>query len=241
MKETETGFGWALRFIRCTSVVAIMLAIGCGKDGNQIKCEKDMESVPPKEVSFRIAVEALTGNLLGNENVVRRSAYRLCCDIREEPDLNFRMRLIAIYTNVIPDAIGGISHDWFKDDKGLNKVDVRLRNSWHLIEWGTAALFDLEPGSAKGWNYLIAGVSQWRDALTTIDKSMHQEEVKPLWYNRLQAFKRHLASMYESKFWGLGKTYWSLRRKMTQQQRQEIRERTKGVLGELPSEMMKDE
>ena len=88
---------------------------------------------------------------------------------------------------------------------------------------------------------MIAGVSQWRDAMATIDKLMLNEEVKPQWRNRLQAFKRHLASMYESKFWGLGKTYWSLRSKMTQQQRQEIREMTKRLLGGLPSEMEKDE
>lgn len=240
MEKIAAGFDVAVRFIRCTSLVAIMLVAGCGKDDNQIKCEKSMEYVPPKEVSFRIAVEALTGNLLENENMFRRSAYRLCCDIREEPDMNVRMRLIAIYTNAIPDVLGGMSCDCFKDDEDLNKVEVRLRNSWHLIEWSTAALLDLEPGSAKGWNYLIAGISQWRDALATIGKSMHQGEIKQQWRNRLQAFKRHLASMYESKFWGLGKTYWSLRRKMTKQQRQEIQEMTKSVLGELPSEMMKD-
>ena len=36
MKEATIGFGMALRFIRCTSVVAIMLVIGCGKDGSQM-------------------------------------------------------------------------------------------------------------------------------------------------------------------------------------------------------------
>jgi len=240
MKEVTAGFGLALRFIRCTSVVAIMLVIGCGKDGNQIKCDKSMGAVP-EDVSFRNAVEALTEGLSGNENRFRQSAYRLCCDIRKEPNLDVRRRLTTIYTNAIPDVIGGISCDCFKEEEGLNKIDVRLRNSWHLIEWSTASLFDIEPGNQSGWIYLIAGVSQWREAMVTIDKLMLNEEVKPQWRNRLQAFKRHLASMYESKFWGLGKTYWSLRSKMTQQQRQEIREMTKRLLGGLPSEMEKDE
>ena len=240
MKVATVVFGVALRFIRCTSVVAIMLVIGCGKDGNQIKCDKSMGSVP-EDVSFRNAVEALTEGLSGNENRFRQSAYRLCCDIRKEPNMDVRRRLMTIYTNAIPGVLGGISCDYFKDEEGLNKVDVRLRNSWHLIEWSTATFLDIEPGSPRGWNYLIAGVLQWRDAMATIDKLMLNEEVKPQRLNRLQAFKRHLASMYESKFWGLGKTYWSLRSKMTQQQRQEIRKMTKRLLGELPSEMVKDE
>ena len=240
MKEATVVFGEALHFIRWTSLAAITLVIGCGKNDSQIKCDRGMESVP-EDVSFRYAVEALTENLSRNENGFRQSAYRLCCDIRKESDMDVRRRLIAIYTNAIPRVLGCISRDCFKGEEGLNKVDVRLRNSWHLTEWGTAALFDLEPGSPGGWDYLIAGVSQWRDALAMIDKSMLEEDIKSQWRNRLQAFKRHLASMYESKFWGLGKTYWSLRRKMTQEQRQDIRKTTKRILGELPPEMAKDE
>ncbi len=47
--------------------------------------------------------------------------------------------------------------------------------------------------------------------------------------------------MYESKVWGLGKTYWSLRHKMTPEQRQEVRKNVMEALGELPPEMAKDD
>lgn len=83
MKEATVVFGVALRFIRCTLVVAIMLVIGCGKDGNQIKCDKSMGSVP-EDVSFRNAVAALTDGLSGNENRFRQSAYRLCSKMTQK-------------------------------------------------------------------------------------------------------------------------------------------------------------
>ena len=123
----------------------------------------------------------------------------------------------------------------------LNGIDVRLRNSWHLAEWGTAVPFDFAPANSEGWDFLIAGVLRWRNALAMTDKKVHQDSVTVQWRKRLSAFKRHLSSMYESKFWGLGKTYWSLRHRMSIKQRQEVRKKVMEALGALPPDMAKDE
>ncbi len=73
------------------------------------------------------------------------------------------------------------------------------------------------------------------------DKKVHQDSVTVQWRKRLSAFKRHLSSMYESKFWGLGKTYWSLRHRMSIKQRQEVRKKVMEALGAMPPDMAKDE
>ena len=148
---------------------------------------------------------------------------------------------MAVYTNAIKNISVEVSLDSLNDEAGLNGIDVRLRNSWHLAEWGTAVLFDFDPANSEGWDFLIAGVLRWRNALAMTDKKVHQDSVTVQWRKRLSAFKRHLSSMYESKFWGLGKTYWSLRHRMSIKQRQEVRKKVMEALGALPPDMAKDE
>lgn len=223
----------------CLSFVVLLLTVGCEKKPQTNFAE---DSAPAQaEISFRHRIKTLSESLEKNENSFRQSAYGLCCEIRDESEQDVRMRLIAVYTNAVQNIAIDISPDCFNDEEGLKRIDVRLRNSWSLTEWCTAALFDLEPANPNGWRFLIAGVLRWRNALAMIDAKIQQGVLKPKWRNRLLAFKRHLDIMHESKFWGLGKTYWSLREKMTPQQRQEVRQRIKEAFRKLPPEMAKDE
>lgn len=221
------------------SFVVLLLTVGCEKK-EQFNLVENSETAQA-EISFRHRIKILSGNLEKNENSFRQSAYGLCCEIRNESEQDVRMRLIAVYTNAVQNITIDISPDCFNDEEGLKGIDIRLRNSWSLAEWCTAALFDLEPANPNGWRFLITGVLRWRNALAMIDAKIQQGVPKPQWRNRLLAFKRHLDIMHESKFWGLGKTYWSLREKMNQQQRQEVRQRIKEAFGELPLEMARDE
>ena len=229
----------ATSFLFGALFVEIAFMVGCERNG-QTGFEEGGGFIP-EETSFRHKAEAMVERLDGKERDFRQSAYGLCCDIRKESDLEVRKRLIAIYTNIIQNVTVAISPDSLKDEEGLKVIDIRLRNSWHLVEWSTATLFDLDPSSLEGWNSLILGVIRWRDTMAMIDRWMLQNDIKKQWRNRLIAFKRHLSSMYESKVWELGKTYWSLRHKMTPQQRHEVRKMVKAALGELPPEMAKDE
>ena len=238
MKKSDSGIYLAKVFCY-VPFAAFFLCVGCGR--NDRGRNDEGQSTTHVEISFRNKLERLVASLDGKENSFRQSAYGLCCDIRNEAELTVRRRLLTAYTNAVNNLSVDISLDSLDDEKRLNVIDVRLRNSWHLSEWGTAALFDFEPANSEGWNFLIAGALRWRNALTMIDTKTHQDSIKAQWRKRLYAFKRHLSSMYESKVWGLGKTYWSLRHKMTPGQRQEVRKNVMEALGELPPEMAKDD
>ena len=229
---------FAKAFCRVPFLV-FLLAVGCEREDRSKVVEDG--SATQAEISFRHKIETLVERLDGKENVFRKTAYGLCCDIREESQLDVRRRLLAVYTNAIKNISVEVSLDSLNDEAGLNGIDVRLRNSWHLAEWGTAVLFDFAPANSEGWDFLIAGVLRWRNALAMTDKKVHQDSVTVQWRKRLSAFKRHLSSMYESKFWGLGKTYWSLRHRMSIKQRQEVRKKVMEALGALPPDMAKDE
>ena len=116
-----------------------------------------------------------------------------------------------------------------------------MRNSWHLVEWGTTALFDSEPDSLVGWTFLISAAGRYRDVLEMIEKKLSQHSLAARQRMRLDAFRRHISMMYESKVWGIGKTYWSLHDKIPPRQCEEIRKVVKRRLGALPAEMAKDD
>lgn len=224
----------SLLYVSCL----VILIAGCGNETNTAL--KTDEHIPAKEHVFRQKVEGLLQSLDGKENLVRRSAYELCCEIRKETDAVDRLRLVAFYTNAIQKLSVDIASDHLDDEKGINDIDVRLRNSWHFVEWGTAALFDTEPDSLAGWTFLISAAGRYRDVLEMIEKKLSQRSLAARQRMRLDAFRRHISIMYESKVWGIGKTYWSLHDKIPPRQCEEIRKIVKRRLGVLPSEMAKD-
>ena len=238
MKKLTIGIHFASAFCYVPFIVFLHV-VGCERNDKDKVFE--YRNAMQVEIPFRHKIEGLVARLDGKENEFRQSAYGLCCDIRDESQLDVRRRLLAVYTNAIKNISVEVSLDSLNDEAGLNGIDVRLRNCWHLAEWGTAALFDFDPANSEGWDFLIGGVLRWRNALAKIEEKLHQDALKAQWRKRLDAFKRHLSSMYESRFWGLGKTYWSLRYKMSIKQRQEVRKKVMEALGALPPDMAKDE
>lgn len=224
--------------------LSILACAGCGRRGGTVE-EPSNEGIittecsPQKTEIFASKVEVLVSQLDAKEDLVRKSAYELCCEIRAEPSREVRLQLLSLYTNAIHRMSIGIDGCNLDDKSSVSRLDTRLRNNWHIAEWASAALFDETPGDLQGWGILVSGVRNYQSAIAVIETHIKNTSDKRR-LQRLGTFKRHLSITLESKVWTLGKIYQSQRNKMTSKQRDSIRQLVSETLGIVPPELAKE-
>ena len=234
----------ALKFVvGFVTPILTLATAGCGEGGESLPRSVTTEHTPKER--FRQKVLQLAGQIDSDEYRFKESAYALFKDVTGDAAIECYEDLADIYVQAVKGLNFEIEKAAMGDEKESACLDSRLRNLWSITQWAASAVFYHHPESMEGWNLLIDVVLKYRRAASAAGMAMERLDAdNPLQrrqYRRHFLFKREMTAMAEVNICTIRVMYEGCRHRLTPQQRKSVCHKVRTALGELPSEMAKDD
>ena len=227
----------------CAVPALIFMMAGCEDCGKSSTGDVAAEQAFVEH--FRQEVTCLARRIDADEGRFRQSAYELFTATTGNAAAECRSELASIYAQTVRNIQFDIENAAMGDEKENSRLDSRLRNLWNISEYAVHSIFYRHPESLEGWKLLVNVVLKYRKAADAAGKAMEELDAGNLIqrrkHRRYFLFKREMISMSETYTCTIGWMYEACRHRLTPQQRKEVCRKVRTALGELPSEMAKDE
>jgi len=224
------------------SFLALMI-VGCNDEVLPSRGRASVTNNFTEQVQQKIL--RLMEQIDSDEGRVSKSAHGLYVEITSVELAECYDDLARIYLHKIKDLHFDVMKDAMGDEKENNRLDSRLRNLWSISESAAATVLHRHPASLEGWDLLINVILKYREAAVAAGRAMERLDVKnPIQcrkHRRYSLFKREMMSMSEAYTCTIGWMYEACRHRLTPQQRKSVCHKVRTALGELPSEMAKDD
>ena len=217
-----------------TIVIAVMMT-GCEKQD----AVSNIETSSKDEILSAI-------NELSDKIHCRRSqrtdwfAYsNICCAVRQLADANKRRVYSIDYTNkvskLLPRAVDVRAED------SVENWRIAMENYVYLVRWGAVLSNENLSMDLGMWDFLLCPISLIRQEINShkqwlFSKKLDSRHVEKNYHVRMLGDLLYCCKREIELFW-----YPEAKRKLTPEQLQQVRQKVKKALGELPPEMAKDE
>lgn len=212
---------------------------GCSPSDKGTVCADADATVSAEIARINAAIDKIP--LMMKERKTREvwlSASGLCSSIKAISNVNMRVASIDRFTNTLAGITVDTSLKDTPDRRVIGAQEDELANYWAFAEWGFGLLISEHPGDPSAWDLPIKALKFYKKTILAIE----EYEKRGSLANRAAAWhKKNIGIAFDGWLRCFAKHYSSQRHLMSSAQLAEVRCKVKTALGELPSEMAKDE
>ena len=221
---------------------ALLLLVGCRQQEMQAEDFGTCRQEERMERDIRQTLERLP-NLLNctqqwDAGLIVIS--NVCENIRRLDDPGVRRYYVSSYTNAVLSLAFPIDVS-IEDKAASRRVAINLSSYFELVECGFSRLCELDSMSPVAWDFLLESPRKYKMALSMRIARLEAAGVSAVRF-RTDALYNELRDGVQNCSSIIGKGWYpSAKRRMAPSQLKVVREKIRGVFGELPPEIEKDE
>ena len=217
------------------SISLIMAALtGCSDKGHCAMHQFDNDLV-----QIYTTIDAMPAMVKDRKtNKIWNTAFDLYTVIQSITNKSVRGECIDRFTNTLFSITIDTSRENIFNKKELGALEDELFNYWAFAQWGFNLVNNEHPNDPASWDILITALGNYSRMIQAIDETVTKDDA----VKRIHAWhKKNVTTQFNGWVRCIDLMYSSRRDLMSSVCRREVCIRIKTALGELPSEMAKDD